>query len=647
MTRFEVRLYEAQKLQTQLTFDDTVIIGRQEQFGPPPFESCDQDGEPGLVVAEHADKAIPRRWFRLSCNPQGQLQIDNLHRRLNVVTGTGVKISAGETRLFDAEVLIALGPDRAMRVGPLTKKPEEEPSSSAPSAFRSLGSMPPTPGSRDFITNTMTLRQFSQPNGQAVVDLLRLALQVVQKAANSDAFFQAATDAACEIVALDRAIVILRESDKGSQIISDSWVPDDWFVVAERIAPGIAAKNLPRISQNMIHDVVRDTLTKIHDPTQSEFTPTQSLQNISCVVASPILDDQRKVIGVLYGDRWTQQGGFEQMRITDLEATLVEVLASTVAGGVARTVEENHRNILAGHFSSAIAEKLITNPELMDGQDAEVSVLFCDIRGFSTVTEKLGAKKTIQWINDVLSELTQCVVDTDGVLVDYVGDELLAMWGAPVAQPDHARRAVDAALAMLAAIEVLRERWADILPQRFGAGIGVNTGTARVGNVGSQQRFKYGVLGNIVNVGSRLQAATKQLGVHCMISEATAQAAACEDTSTEGIAGSSDESPEGPPRSFDWARRLAKLSVVGIEQPVDVYQLVHQPPSDWQRFCQEYEAALADFEELRFGEATRRLGELMQTHPGDRPCKLLLSKAVNHLDEPIDGFSPVWELTQK
>lgn len=633
MKSFEIRLFESERLSETLTYDDTVVVGRQEQHGPPPYQSCDQDGEPGLVVANHADKGIPRRWFRLSCNDRGQITIDNLHERLSVAAA-GEEILPGQSRALDGEVLIPLGHGRTIRAIPISdseRAAAKRPSSSvqdespADGAFRTLSSMPATPGSADFIGQTMTLREFSQPNGQAIVDLLKVALRVVQEAANSDAFFQAAADAACEIGALDRAIVMLCDSDNAKPIVSDSWVPDDWYAGAERIAAGVSVRSLPRVSQSIIQNVVREGLTKLHDPTQSDFSPVHSLQNISCVVASPILDQDRKVIGVLYGDRWTPRDGFGHISITDLEATLVEVLAGTVAGGIARTDEEKHRNILAGHFSSSIADQLATNPDLMKGHDAEVSVLFCDIRGFSSVTEKLGAQKTIEWINDVLSELTQCVDDTEGVLVDYVGDELLAMWGAPVAQPDHAARAVRTALAMLESIELLRARWADILPSRFGAGIGVNTGSARVGNVGSRQKFKYGVLGNTVNVGSRLQAATKQLGVDCMISAASARAADYVDRS----------------------RRLAKLSVVGIEEPIDVYQVVHDPQPSWPKFRDAYEAALRDYEQLQFGEATRRLGELMQSHPGDRPCKLLLSKAVDHLDEPTDGFSPVWELTSK
>ena len=78
-----------------------------------------------------------------------------------------------------------------------------------------------------------------------------------------------------------------------------------------------------------------------------------------------------------------------------------------------------------------------------------------------------------------------------------------------------------------------------------------------------------------------------------------------------------------------------------------MYQIVREPNEAWLQFARDYELALADFEQAKFGEATRRLGELMQRVPGDRPCKLLLSRAVDRLDESVDGFSPVWVLTQK
>lgn len=331
------------------------------------------------------------------------------------------------------------------------------------------------------------------------------------------------------------------------------------------------------------------------------------------------------MIGVLYGDRQLGQIATQTRNIDDFEATLVEILAGSIAGGIARRNEEQLRSKLSEFFSPKVANLLATNPGLMEGNDAEVSVLFCDIRGFSSVTEKLGPRKAIAWINDVMSELSECVLERDGVLVDYVGDELLAMWGAPGQQPDHATLAIDAARAMLRKIETLRTRWADMLPQRFGAGIGVNSGPARVGNVGSRQKFKYGPLGNTVNFGSRLQSATKQLGVNCIASHETLRAA----------------------NQIKQWRRIGKLGVVGIDQPVEVYEVVLDESESWKSMALRYHQALQHFESKQFNEAARAIGALLPEHPGDQPSRKLLARVLIEMDEPTPEFNGIWKLTIK
>jgi adenylate cyclase len=303
----------------------------------------------------------------------------------------------------------------------------------------------------------------------------------------------------------------------------------------------------------------------------------------------------------------------------------VEVLAGAVAAGIARQDEERSRSRLAEFFSPRVAEQLALRPELLTGQDAEVSVLFCDIRGFSSISERVGPTKTIEWLNDVLTELSQCVVDRDGVLVDYVGDQLMAMWGAPQPQADHAKRGIEAAVEMMQRVRVLRSRWQERLPLTFAVGIGLNTGIARVGNIGSRLKFKYGVLGNTVNIGSRLQDATKQFGADCMAAEATVRSSNLQDR----------------------CRRLAVLNVVGIDSPIEVYEVIRASDQAWTALRNTYEAALVDFESRRFAEATEKLGHLVQTYPQDRPCKLLLRRAVAELSEPSADFTHVWKLTSK
>src|SRR5438105_2825065 len=145
-----------------------------------------------------------------------------------------------------------------------------------------------------------------------------------------------------------------------------------------------------------------------------------------------------------------------------------------------------------------------------------------------------------------MTALSRCVLAHRGVLVDYIGDELVAMWGAPEKPIEPARLACRAALDMLATLPTLNERWQAMLQEPIQIGIGLNTGRAWVGNTGSEQKFKYGPLGNTVNLASRVQGATKYLACPLVITQST-------EAELEG--------------SFE-TRRLATVRVVNIADPV-------------------------------------------------------------------------------
>src|SRR5207302_9074849 len=222
-----------------------------------------------------------------------------------------------------------------------------------------------------------------------------------------------------------------------------------------------------------------------------------------------------EVVGALYADRRRGESNKSLGLITKVEAMLVELRAGSVAAGLAR-VEQEQAAIRARvqfeqFFTPELSRQLTAQPDLLEGRDAEVSILFCDIRGFSRISERLGPTRTVSWINHVLGELSECVLAHQGVLVDYIGDELMAMWGAPGVQPDHAKLACRAGLAMLESLPRLNEHWLSVLEEPMGLGVGINTGLARVGNTGTQRKFKYGPLGGTVNLASRVQGANKFL----------------------------------------------------------------------------------------------------------------------------------------
>jgi adenylate cyclase len=152
-------------------------------------------------------------------------------------------------------------------------------------------------------------------------------------------------------------------------------------------------------------------------------------------------------------------------------------------------------------------------------------VLFADIRDFTGLAERLAPERLVRLLNRYFTAMTEVVQAEDGMVDKFLGDGLLAVFGAPLPQPDHAARACRAALAMQAAVEALNREWAaEGLPE-IRVGVGVNTGRMVIGNMGSEQRFDYTVVGDEVNVAARLEAASKEAGAPILVSAATLAAA--------------------------------------------------------------------------------------------------------------------------
>ena len=272
-------------------------------------------------------------------------------------------------------------------------------------------------------------------------------------------------------------------------------------------------------------------------------------------------------------------------------------------------------------FSPELAAELDRNPALLDGERRDLTILFSDIRGFSRIAERLSPEDTCALVLDVMERLTCRIRAHRGVVVDYIGDAVLAIWNAPADQPDHALLACRAALAMLEELPGLNERWAERIGGPFGLGIGLNTGNALVGNTGSHSRFKYGPLGHAVNLASRVEGATKQLGVPVLITGSTHAALGEHDLAT---------------------RRLGRVAFVGLDHPVDLYEL-HPGPLDptWRTRRDTYEEGLSQFEACEMPRACRAFHRLLEGQEGryDLPTLGLLGRAIEHMKNP-SGLRP-------
>jgi adenylate cyclase len=226
-------------------------------------------------------------------------------------------------------------------------------------------------------------------------------------------------------------------------------------------------------------------------------------------------------------------------------------------GFKALTEEENVkfiRNTFSKFVSQDIVEELLNNPDAiaLGGSRREVTVFFSDVRGFTTISERLTPEELVQLLNEYLSEMTELIIDYKGTIDKYMGDAIMAFWGAPIPNDDHAYYACVAALAQAKKLKELQERWSERNIPVLNIGIGINSGPAVVGNMGSSRRMDYTLMGDTVNLGSRLEGITKIYGVQICISEFTYERV----------------------KERVYARELDLVRVKGKLEPVRIYELM-------------------------------------------------------------------------
>jgi adenylate cyclase len=605
---WRVRVYHQQKLVLTAAPTGSVELGRQNSSEEELYSHQLGSNRQRVVVAHKDEKRVSRQHALLEPQPDGSFLLTNLSDKQPIGLPDGKALGPKASCSVAADALLMLGQKtiRLQRTG------------GQPLPMQSLAQPTAPPGQCSF--KAASLARLPRPSAagieiKALVPWLQATLDVLQSAASSADFFDKAARAVVDLIDLDSGRVLLLKQD-------------EWQTQALCTGPRLARESSRPVSRHVLNTVRQEKRTFWEISTPSVPVPV-SLREIDAVVAAPILDRHGAVIGALYGDRRQVIGSATTEPITELEAMLVEVLARGIAAGLARFEQE--QAVLAARvqfeqfFTPELARQLAQQPDLLQGRDTEVTLLFCDIRGFSRISEHLDPARTVEWISDVMGALSDCVRAQAGVLVDYLGDELIAMWGAPEEQTDHAQLACRAALAMLDQVPKLNDRWQTVLHEPMELGIGINTGLARVGNIGSHHKFKYGPLGNTVNLASRVQGATKYLKCKLLITGATQ--------------GKLD-------RSFA-TRRLCQVQVVNIAEPVALYELVPSDQAGWPEAKMQYEEALEEFEKKNFSGAARILGNWRVQNPSDAPALLLLHRAVQCMVEEPTPFHPVWVLPGK
>src|SRR5467141_2994414 len=211
------------------------------------------------------------------------------------------------------------------------------------------------------------------------------------------------------------------------------------------------------------------------------------------------------------------------------------------------------RTAFGQYLSPEVIRRLLVNPQLVEPKKTDITVMFSDIRGFTTISEKLDAQDLALFLNQYLSDMTSLVFDHQGTLDKYIGDAVMAFWGAPFEEPGHAARGCHTALKMMERVREMQRKWEAEGKPHLDIGIGLNTGVASVGNMGSVLRYGYTALGDTVNLSSRLEGLNREYGTHILLSENTYTAV--EDANLV-------------------FRELDLIRVKGKLQPVTLYELV-------------------------------------------------------------------------
>ncbi len=272
------------------------------------------------------------------------------------------------------------------------------------------------------------------------------------------------------------------------------------------------------------------------------------------------------------------------------------------------------------YLGPEVIEQILADPSRLrlGGEKRELTIFFSDIEKFSSFSEKLDPPALTALLNEYLTEMGAILKAEGGYLDKYIGDAIVAFWGAPVAQPDHASRAVRAALRCQRRLAERRDEW----QAKYGAlvrmRIGLNTGEVVVGNMGSTERFNYTILGDAANLASRLEGANKVFGTYLMAAESTW-------SRLDGIVP---------------GRELGRLRVVGRAAPVRVFQPLETPAPDGAAF----QAALDLWYAGRFTEAADAFGRMAEADP---TAAIYAARARHLASEPPAAWDGVLNLTEK
>ncbi len=326
---------------------------------------------------------------------------------------------------------------------------------------------------------------------------------------------------------------------------------------------------------------------------------------------------------------------------SNLVAEIVNPSLAVILGYVGSTaynfLNERKKNVVikgmfSQYVSSTLVNQLIENPDRLKlgGEQKKLTILFSDIIGFTSFSEKKTPEELVKFMNEYLNAMTEIVLKNNGTLDKYIGDAIMAFWGAPISLEDHAAKACSTAIEMRERLNTLREKYSSNPEDQIDIRIGINSGDVVVGNMGSHKRFDYTVMGDNVNLASRLEGASKQYGTRVIISDKTYNSV----------------------KDNFVVRFLDNVKVKGKSKPTKIFELIGLEDDkfsvDKLKNLGHYLSGIEEYINKNFEQAKVHFEQSLKQNPNDGPSAIYSERCQFYIDNPpTKDWDGVFELMSK
>ncbi|MEX2152797.1 MAG: adenylate/guanylate cyclase domain-containing protein [Gemmatimonadaceae bacterium] len=474
------KLTSADNLQTfELKSGPTQVVGRAPTSDVPVF-----------------DPTISRRHAELVTNEKG-VEV----RDLGSSNGTFLNGSRVETCTVTVGDTITFGKVAFKLQNVAAAPPPAPPADKMPAGATIVRQLPVrnTPG-----TAFQAIKSGEQAAVSTAEDKIREKLSILLdvstelgRAVETDVLLQKVVEKAYAIMTVDRVAIQLLDENN---------------ILVTKIARDKRGGDQPRaVPQSIARKAVEDKVALIADDAgQDQRFGGQSIlmQQVRSAICSPLVSSENHVLGVLYVDNVSTSHKFNE---DDLE--FVIAFAGIAAAAIDNSQQRERarqegikRSNFERYFTPQIAQRIAASEGAtrLGGDKREITVLFSDIRGFTALSETMPASEMATLLTDYFTEMVECVFRNEGTLDKFIGDAVMAQWGAPIGTPEDADKAMSAAIEMMEELGKLNRKWLDEGRPALQIGIGINHGEAFAGNIGSERRLEYTVIGDTVNTASRL-----------------------------------------------------------------------------------------------------------------------------------------------